>query len=166
MLIGTLIVSTHACAQPDLYALEAAYVFNFAEFTQWPADGARSGGLRVCARAQSPLRDALAALDGRSIGTSTWRFKPVVDKFDASECDVLILDAQTGSRFGLDPVINTDRAILIVGADDAVASDGSGAVIQIVHADEHLQFEINNTEAARRHLVLSSKLLRLARKVR
>ncbi|MFS2168406.1 YfiR family protein, partial [Variovorax sp. Varisp62] len=63
-----LVVQTSVDAQVDLPALEAAYIFNFAQFTDWPAGRAADNILSVCADPDSPLGQALARLDGKHGG--------------------------------------------------------------------------------------------------
>lgn len=60
--------------------------------------------------------------------------------------------------------ITPDAPILIVRAAEAGESEGPW-VVTLVREGDKLRFDIDNKEALRRHLSLSSKLLRLARNV-
>ena len=53
-------------AAPSEYAVKAAFIFNFAKFTEWPAaaSGAPHGQIVLCAFAGEAYRAALAAIDG------------------------------------------------------------------------------------------------------
>ena len=152
----------HAYAQTDLFALETAYIFNFTQFTRWPADATRSE-LTVCASAHSPLRNGLAALNGRAIGSLAWRFQPLSDKGQQGDCNVLVLSGPDDVTSGVREMFASDRPVLIV-SEDATMMPGP-VVIRLIEQDDHLRFDIDNTEASRRHLSLSSKLLSLARRV-
>jgi hypothetical protein len=60
--------------------------------------------------------------------------------------------------------LRSDDAVLVIAGAGATAP--GEAVIKLIAEDEHLRFDISNTEALRRKLVLSSKLLRLARRLK
>ncbi len=152
-----------AHAQVDLPKLESAYIFNFTQFTQWPAERARGAELRVCASERSSLRDALAGLNGRLVGARVWRFMTVGSK-GAGECDVLALDDGDSTSAEMREALRSDDAVLVIAGAGATAP--GEAVIKLIAEDEHLRFDISNTEALRRKLVLSSKLLRLARRLK
>ncbi|MDR5755109.1 MULTISPECIES: YfiR family protein [unclassified Caballeronia] len=151
----------NAQAQADLPKLESAYIFNFTQFTQWPTDRMRNRELRVCASARSSLRDWLAALNGRAVGVRVWRFASLADK-GAAECDVLVVDEGDDASPEMREAFRSDHALLIIARVGAITP--GDAIITLVAEDDHLRFDINNTEALRRKLVLSSKLLRLARR--
>ncbi|MDR5740522.1 MULTISPECIES: YfiR family protein [unclassified Caballeronia] len=150
-------------AQTDLRKLESAYIFNFTQFTQWPADRTHHAELRVCASARSPLREALAALNGRAVGARVWRFTSLADK-TLADCDVLAIASNDETSGAMRDAFASDDALLIVAGVGAITP--GDAVIALVAEDDHLRFEINNGEAVRRKLVLSSKLLRLARRLK
>lgn len=150
-----------AYAQVDLYSLEAAYIYNFTEFTVWPAAPAGSNSLTVCVSAHSPLGATLTKLDGRAVAGRTWSVKPIADNAALPACNVLIVDDPASTALA-----NAAPAlpILVVRTAD---SDGGDirSVITLFREGDRLRFDIDNTEAVRRRLGLSSKLLRLARNV-
>jgi L-alanine-DL-glutamate epimerase-like enolase superfamily enzyme len=150
-------------AQENVVALETAYIFNFTQFTQWPAERMRKGDLRVCASARSPLRQALAALKGRAVGVRIWNFVSFSDSRPA-DCDVIFFGKGDEASGDLRTAFASDEAVLII-SEDGPNLPGE-AVIKLIQDDDHLRFDINNGEAVRRKLVLSSKLLRLARRIR
>jgi hypothetical protein len=151
-----------AYAQVDLYSLEAAYIYNFTEFTEWPA--AQAGGtLVVCANPRTELGATLAKLDGHSVSGKAWSVKPIPEGAAVAACNVLVVD-DTASSAATKAASVRDGPILVVRAADADTSDYP-CVVTLVRDGDRLRFDIDNKEAARRHLGLSSKLLRLARNV-
>ncbi|WP_220274704.1 YfiR family protein [Trinickia dinghuensis] len=152
-----------AHAQVDLYSLEAAYIFNFTQFTEWPAAPAAGTVLTVCVNPRTPLGAMLAKLDGRAVAGKTWSVKPMSEGTAVTACDVLIVDDAT-SNAATKASPTSDLPILVVRTADADASDGH-YVVTLFREGDRLRFDIDNTEAVRRHLGLSSKLLRLARNV-
>lgn len=151
-----------ARAQVDLYSLEAAYIYNFTEFTEWP--GAQAGGaLTVCVEPRTELGVALGKLSGRAVSGKTWSVKPIPEGGAVSACNVLIVDSAASSAAAKAASAH-DSPTLIVRAADADAGD-TPYIVMLMREGDRLRFDIDNKEAARRHLGLSSKLLRLARNV-
>jgi hypothetical protein len=151
-----------AHAQVDLYSLEAAYIYNFTEFTEWP--GAQpSGALTVCVEPRTELGVALGKLNGRAVAGKTWSVKPIPEAGAVGACNVLIVEDAASSAAAKSASAH-DAPTLIVRAADAEAGDAP-YIVMLTRDGDRLRFDIDNKEAARRHLGLSSKLLRLARNV-
>lgn len=153
--LGGALLAAGACrAQVRDVDMKAAYVYNFVQFTSWPAPAA-SAVLAVCAERASALGRALQAYDGRQAAGRVWQLVDLQAR--APACDVLVLG-------------RTEAAVTVAaGAGTLVIRDGaapaSAAAITLVDNDEHLQFDIDTREVARAGLRISSKLLRLARTV-
>ncbi|CAN7283320.1 YfiR family protein [Trinickia sp. LjRoot230] len=152
-----------AHAQVDLFSLEAAYIFNFTAFTEWPVARARSSALVVCVNPKAEISAPLAKLEGRAVATRHWRVQPIVDNnIDLTSCDVLVVDGDTQYTPPVKAALASDSPLLVVRTQEATPGP---YVIMLVRQGDQLRFDIDNTEASRRHLGLSSKLLRLARSV-
>ncbi|AFT89350.1 YfiR family protein [Paraburkholderia phenoliruptrix] len=162
VLASPLVVQTSVDAQVDLPALEAAYIFNFAQFTDWPAGRPADNILSVCADPDSPLGQALARLDGKHGGKQAWRVRPLPRGEKAADCQLAVLTTGTTMSAAIKALLSSDAPVVIVSEADAA---DQGWVIRLVREGEHLKFDINVTEASRRRITLSSKLMRLARTV-
>lgn len=165
LLLAAALVQGPALAEPDLFSIEAEYVSNFAAFTDWPPARSNTRHLIVCIRPQSHLAAALARLEGRFISTRVCHLRYVTgSNHDLAACDVLVVDGNGSfpAQARANPTWAPDLPLLIIGAVDAPAGP---YVIRLLREDGRLRFYIDNNEALRRHLRLSSKLLRLARKV-
>jgi hypothetical protein len=155
---------SQAFAQVDLYSLEAAYIYNFTEFTEWPAAYA-GRTLVVCANPRTELGATLSKLDGRSVSGRAWNVKPIPEGAAVATCNVLVVDGIASSS-AMKAASVRDAPMLVVRAVDAEIEPAEYAtVVTLVREGDRLRFDIDNKEAARRHLGLSSKLLRLARNV-
>lgn len=149
-------------AQVDVFSLEAAYIFNFTAFTEWPTTHSASTSLMVCAGSKGEIGAALAKLEGRQVATRTWHLRALSDGANPAGCDVLVIDGSLAVSSGIKAALSADSPLLVVRTPDA--PEGPSVVLLIRQGDQ-LRFDIDNSEAARRHLGLSSKLLRLARNV-
>ncbi|RKP44541.1 YfiR family protein [Trinickia fusca] len=151
-----------ARAQANLYALQAAYIFNFTEFADWPVAPAHGPNLVVCANQHSALGTALSKLDGRLVAGKAWRLRPVPEAVGVTACNVLVIDESTAGAPSTKAVLASDAPLLVVRT--AEAGDGPYVILLFRDGDK-LRFDIDKSEATRRHITLSSKLLRLARSV-
>jgi hypothetical protein len=153
--LAALAVTCSACAQSDDAALKAAYVYNIAQFTVWPASATPSSRpLNVCVSSSHALGQSLRKLHGKPVGE---RRLAVLEAAPGAQCDVTVLRGG-GPR----PAELGSNTLTIV---DEPKSGYAGAVA-LVEEDQHLRFDIDTAEAARAGLHFSSRLLRLARNVR
>jgi hypothetical protein len=135
--------------------LKAAFIYNFALFTEWPPGALEGDGpFLVCIAPGSPLRAALARLAGQPLHGRHLALLDVAEPvWSEPRCQVAVLDggAAPPSRRGLMTVADGEAA--------------AGAVITLAVQDEHLRFDVDAAAARGAGLALSSKLLRLARTV-
>lgn len=140
-------------AQTDDAVLKAAYIYNIAQFTTWPATaGARP--LNVCVGNGHSLWQSLRQLHGKPVGE---RRIAVVEPAAGTVCDVAVLRAGAAR-----PAADGTGTLAVV--DEPVS--GYAGAVALVEEDQHLRFDIDTKEAARAGLRFSSRLLRLARNVR
>jgi hypothetical protein len=135
--------------------LKAAFIYNFAMFTEWPAEAFDGDGLfHICVAPDSPLRAALKKLSGQALhGRSVQVQDAPPPVWAQAGCQIAVLD-------GGEPP-DGRPGVLTVG-------DGApqGAIIGLLLQNQHLRFDIDASAARRAGLEPSSKLLRLARVVR
>jgi len=139
-------------AQSGDAVLKAAYIYNIAQFTVWPAS-AGTRPLNVCVSNGHALWQSLRSLQGKPVGE---RKLAIVEPGAATPCDVAVLRAGAAR-----PAAYGGGTLAIV---DEPAAGYAGAVA-LVEEDQHLRFDIDTREAARAGLRFSSRLLRLARNV-
>jgi len=148
-----------AVTQP---ALRAAFLYNFAKFTEWPTDGAPAGPLRLCVVDDNAVEGAL----GELVGSSLINGRAVTVSRGASgsrlrSCNVLYLGE-----------VASDRAAAIIdelqGAPVLTVSNGDdfvrgGGMVGLFVEDGRMRFAINPDAAQRAGVRLSSRLLKLAK---
>lgn len=142
--------------------MKAAFVFNFAVFTEWP-DGALSASapISVCAGAANPMLAALSQLNDKLVNGHRIAVRATPSSVRA--CHVLVLDRHDRLRW---PQIKRELAgthVLTVSDDRSISADG--AMIALSVEDQRIGFDVDITAARGARLNLSSKLLRLARSV-
>jgi len=142
-------------------ALKAAYIYNIAMFTNWPAAPAGAAADRpfaVCARPSLPFWDSLRQLEGKLVNGRNWTMYDAGAGAAPRSCDITIFAAELGQPRPAD-----GSGTLFV-ADGVSAGKYAGAVA-LVDEDRHVRFDVDTREAARLGLKFSSRLLRLARNV-
>ncbi|MFD0738490.1 YfiR family protein [Lysobacter koreensis] len=151
-------------AQADVlpeYRLKAAFLYNFATFTQWPPTVGRT--LNVCVHGPNPFGSALGALHGKAVGTRRIVVPRPGGGQPLKECQVLFISAPAIGDLPrlLKQLGNTP--VLTVAESPGAAS--AGVALNMAVAQNRITFEANPAAARAAQLVLSSKLLRLATQV-
>jgi hypothetical protein len=147
-------------------ALKAAFLFNFAKFTEWPSDGLAPGQkLSLCVLGDAPVADALTqTIEGRNIERHELTVQLVKADGPIRSCHLLYLgslDVQQSAQ-----LLRTlaGAAVFTVADSDGFAE--SGGVIQLILEGDRVRFAVNVAAAKRARLTLSSKLLGLAKIVK
>lgn len=158
-----LLQSPRAAAEPvPEHELKAAFIFNFAVFTEWPLEALPGGApLSVCASASNALLPALQQLTDKLVNGH--RISVRASARPVRGCHVLVLDHADRDLW---PQLRHDLAgahVLTVADEQGAIADG--AVIVLSMDDQRVGFDIDIGAARNARLTLSSKLLRLARSV-
>ncbi|MCR6684919.1 YfiR family protein [Pseudoxanthomonas sp.] len=151
VLLAALGVGGQAQAQVDESALKAAFVYNIIAFAQWQQPR-HPQVLAVCTDAGPAMDAALAALDGRAVGS---RRIAVQAPAAARPCDVFVGNGR--------PLPGAPEGVLVL-CDGCKLPDQVTAVT-LVREESKVRFEVDTAPAARAGVTFSSQLLRLARRV-
>jgi len=157
-----------ASAQPapaEENAVKAAFVYNFAKFTDWPDElWTKAGKLRLCvAGTGDGFAQAVAALGSKPpVRGKEVEVLTISRAEDAPSCHILVVAGRDGMAQWARGVRNAP--VLTVGDGEGFAA--SGGVIGLFAEGEKLRFEVNQDAAQRAGLKLSSQLLKLARLVK
>jgi len=145
------------------YEIKAVFLFNFAQFVDWPPEAAASP--------QAPLIIGVLGddpfdgyLDDTVRGEKLKNRPFVVQRYsrveDVDGCQVLFIGNTNPRDLGHILAALKGRSILTVGDTEGFAEDGG--IIRFVTEKNRIRFRINVDAAEAAHLVISSKLLRLA----
>jgi hypothetical protein len=154
-------------AGADEAELKAAILYNFALFTEWPADTLpASAPLRLCVFQGNSLLTALTSLqekqvNGHRVSVRTLPSAPGAAMLAA--CHLLVLDARDRDRWALLKHDLATSSVLTI-ADDRIIG-ASGAMISFGIDNRRVGFDVDLVPVRQARLSLSSKLLRLARSV-
>jgi len=144
-------------------ALKAAFLYNFAKFTEWPADALGPGSpLGMCTTDGAVFEQLVKITAGRSIGAHQVAARLVtVDDASLRECHVLYvsdLNATDSER-----VLEALKDVPVLTVGDGEAFVKLGGVAGLFVENGQMRFAIRIESAKRARLELSSKLLSLAK---
>jgi hypothetical protein len=162
---GSLVLGADQAA-PSEYAVKAAFIFNFAKFTEWPAaaSGATRDPIVLCAFAGEAHGTALAAIEGKSVQGRIMRVRRGVRPDEVKLCHMIFIAESEERR--IPELLRAVKGSPVLTIGDAEGFAGAGGMIGLITADNRVQFEINNEAVQRAQLKIGAQLLRLARLVK
>ena len=145
--------------------LKAAFVLNFARFTEWPPEALPPAGKPFLVAVLGPAD--VAEEIGRTLAGKTVHDRPIAVRHAASPAAAAAAHALVvmGDDPGVDAALAAigGRPVLTVGEGASFLADGG--MIAFEREDGKLRFEVNAAAADRCGVRLSSQLLKLARRI-
>jgi hypothetical protein len=152
--------------KPTAYQVQAAYLYNFGKFAQWPvATRAKAETFNVCVFGEDPFGPILnATVAGGTVDGKTVVAKRIVSAPDAVECRILFISLSEDKR--LDKILEALNGAAVLTVSDMPRFAERGGMIQFILDENRVRFQVNLTAAQNAGLILSSQLLKLAALVR
>jgi hypothetical protein len=150
--------------QPSEYQLKAAFLYNFAQFVDWPAGAFAqpTSPLVIGILGDNPFGPGLEqTVRGKTINThplSVREFRSLAEVTNA--CQILFVSSTEKKRLPEIFAGLRGASILTVGETDRFTE--SGGMINFVLEGTKIRFQINDAAAKSAGLKISSKLLSLA----
>jgi len=166
-IVGLLaVLSVCASAEPSReYQLKAAFIYNFAQFVEWPSDTFAGSDvpLVIGIVGDDPFDGSLEqTLNGKTAGGHSLKVTKLGSnpkEEDLRACNILFVAGGADSDRTLQAVRGS--AVLTVGESEAVVS--AGGVIRLYVEGNKIRFEISPKAAKAAKLNVSAKLLKLAK---
>ena len=152
---------TNAAGLPE-YTVKAAFVYNFARFTEWPDAAFQDAAspLHLCVLGQDPFDGALNTIAGKSVGSRELRISYPIWASEVRDCHILFISEAAGSRLPEIVTYLDDSPVLTIGDSPDIAR--SGGIIGLENVENRIRFQVNLDAAHRSGLRLSSRILDLA----
>jgi hypothetical protein len=147
-------------AEPEL---KAAYLYNFAQLTEYPAAAGSAPRFVLCTIGRNSLGSHLARLEERSILGRPISVRPLTAASQARECHLLYIAPGESARVAA--LVDALASFPVLTVADAETSGPTAAVITLVPRGERVGFAVNLASAKRAGLRLSSRLLKLASEI-
>lgn len=149
---------------PNEYDVKAAFLLNFANFVEWPADtfATPSSPLMVVVVGDDPFGGALHRLAQNKIINGRQLVVRRIDPGDTFvEIQIMFLSASERGRVAKILRKVGDSSVLTVS--DLEGFCQKGGMIQIAREENRIRFDVDLTPAQRSRLTISARLLGLAR---
>lgn len=154
-------------SQPTRYQIEAAFIYNFARFVDWPihAFPNASAPMTIGVFGKNKFGDVLAqAVSGKTIRGHPLQFRECATLAEAARCQVLFIsDSEKGRLSRILSALDGDSILTVSETDNFIAA---GGMINLRIVNDKIRFDINNSAAKSVGLTISSKLLNLALSVK
>ncbi len=143
--------------------LKAALLYNFAAFSQWPAEQ-RSDPFVIGVVGDANLVKALRPVEGQVLDGRRVEVRALDETDDPDSVQVLFLSGISERSLAAILARTIDAPVLTVGVHERFTA--LGGIIRLFEEHGHLRFEVDAARAGAAHIRISSRVLNLARIVR
>lgn len=160
------LVSSHAFPQGLAeYQVKAAFLFNFARYTDWPSPAAsgHDAPFSVCIIGRDPFGDELAVLEGKIVHDRPLRVRRGVALDQLQGCQLLWVSESEERR--LAAILRAAAPYPVMTVSDIEGFVEAGGMIGLMVIDERVRFDVNLASVRQANLHVSSQVLKLARNV-
>ncbi|MBM4264875.1 MAG: YfiR family protein [Deltaproteobacteria bacterium] len=159
--------SGSAASAPTEYQLKAAFLMNFAKFTDWPAHSFKTpqSPINICVIGDDPFKaDLDDTVRGQTAGNRGLAVRRISQLQPGDNCHILFVGLNERERFERILGALKNHACLTVGEEMEFAQ--AGGMINLLVEDRKIRFEVSLDVAEKAGLKISSRLLKLAKTVR
>lgn len=160
-------VDQSACAEPvPEYEMKAAYLYNFAMFTEWPDDAVKSAPastVRLCLLGDDNFGSSLTNLARTRNKGVRIQLSYLPDIKDVSGCHILFVDSsELKNAANITQVLANSPVLTISDSEELFRA---GLMVGLFLENKRLAFDVNYSKTNDAKIMISSKLLRVARQV-
>lgn len=153
---------THAEPLANKSALQAAFTYNFASYTEWPS--IKGDSFNVCTWNAPMVSAALQELPPRRLKNLPVQYSEAHKLAELKSCQVLYVGEEAHGDLPAIHAALSEQALLIVTDEEDGELPPHASII--LHEQNHrLAFSINRSAAQAAHLKISAELLSLAKKM-
>lgn len=145
------------------YDLKAVFLFNFAQFTEWPptAFTGENSPLIIGIVGKDPFGAALEdTVRGEKVQGRPLEVQHYARADQINTCHILFISASETRR--MEEIVNSLRGKPVLTVADADGPATKGVMVRFVVENNKVHFRINQEAARAANLTLSSRLLRVA----
>ena len=142
-------------------AVEAAFLYNFALFTEWP--NLPDNEFKICVLGSEELLTALESVKHKQIKQLPITVASIPTINQAQSCQVLFVGKSEHASIAKLAKQIGNAPVLVVSEENSY--NPKDVIISLVTQQDRIAFKINRTLALANSLTVSSKLLRLAQQV-
>ena len=140
------------------YELKAAFIYNFALFTEWPENP--GDVLSLCLIGKDRFGRAVDRIEGKPVKNAVIKIRRPGSLPELRGCHMLFIADSEMRR--LHEILEAIKGVPVLTVTDFRGGGLAGAMINLTMVERRVTFEINTAAAQAAGLNISSKLLRLA----
>ena len=147
----------------NLNTLQAAFIHKFTLYIHWPQAEIPTAGekFRICVIGETPMWSALEILKGEKVGEAEVEVFKITEPLQISACKILFISP--AEKYRLKEIIQDTKGRPVLTISNYPGFASQGGMINFVVIEDKVRFEINHVVARTSGLIISSKLLRIAR---
>ena len=159
--VGAGVTVVRAAEELDDAYVKAAFIYNFAKFTQWP--DAKAGRLTVGVIGRTSINGVLRTIiNGKAVTGRELVVRETSAKADDLRAfHIIFVPVSEASRVAAIVERVAGAAVLTVGDSEHFLQDGG--IVQFYIRENHVRFQIDADAASQAGLKISSQLLSLAK---
>ena len=148
------------------YLVKAGFIYNFAKLVEWPGLALTNPGQPIVIGVLG--NDSFAAtlervVDGKKIEVHPFLVKRVRSPKESKECACHMLFIASSKSSHVDELIQLLKGKSVLTIAETPGFTKQGGIINLVHEDSKVRFEVNVDAAKQAGLNISSRLLSLAK---
>jgi hypothetical protein len=163
-IMTALLILYQGAAQAEVqeYELKAAFLYNVALFTDWPAEifEDKDVSFTFCIVGTDPFGSTLDSLQAKQLKQRKVGVVRIGKNPDFSRCHILFIPVSENQRAEAMLKEIKNSSILTVSEDNSAYKKGTMLNLSII--ENKLRFQVNMDAVSAAKLAISSKLLRLA----
>jgi hypothetical protein len=147
------------------YQLKAAFLYNFAKFTEWPENTFKDGSAPVVVVifGEDPFGENINFIKDKSVKNRKLEIKRCHEIKELAACHILFVSSSEKKR--LSEILAAIKISSVLTVSDIDSFIESGGVIRFVLTNDNLGFAINAEAVKRADFKISSQLLKFGQLV-
>ncbi len=152
---------SEAQGQVQEHELKAAFIYNFISFTEWP--GKTGTNINICTLGDDPLNIPLDTLQNKTAKGAAIIVRHLYTGDEVKDCHVVFISDSERTNFP--KILSILKSVPTLTVTDSEGFAAQGVMIELGLEERRIMFKINAEAAKEARLMISSKLLRLAKAV-
>lgn len=162
LIFSTLIPIESYADNVSEYKIKAAFIYNFARFTQWPDN---DDELKICIYGNDPFGHYIDDLNSKKVGSRTIKIIRTHIIETIKPCHVVFLNIIPPEKNQFKKIIDRIKDTNALTMSDTKNSIDYGVMVGFEINNNRVSFDINYTAAKQAGLKISSQLLVISKKV-
>ena len=148
-------------SQQTVDRIKAAYIYNFAKFTDFPVHEDKT--MRLCVLGRDDLNGALQSLNRRMAQGREIVVRKELAPEQVKDCAMVFVGEADVRLLSLAARQLATTPVLLIS--DSVQAVNQGAHLSLIFSDDRVEFDVNLLQLQKSGIRVSSQMLKLARQV-